>query len=242
MEYGWIVSLDGEIEAVLSNSALEVRPRAQRVPESMHGTLLGEIYGRMARWNDGGRHAELRRVVEGILTRWNDKDVERIARDAAARGEANEIAAYTVATLVGIREPEAALEWIRDFAAAVAAGANDAAIARGAAAAQSLAGALPPRGDADERANLLGFLFQSYAATARLIEIRLAGRTDAPVLLTRRYASEDVDICGTSIRKNDLVVVLLASQRFNFGAGPHACPGRDIAETIARVAVEALAQ
>ena len=62
---------------------------------------------------------------------------------------------------------------------AIAAGASDAAIERGVSAAQSLADALPPDGDADERANLLGFLFQSYAATARLIENRLAGRTEA---------------------------------------------------------------
>ena len=238
MEKGWIVSSDDEVEAVLTNPALEVRPRAEPVPKAMQGTPLGEIYERLVRWNDGDRHAELHRLVEGKLAQWQLEDVRRIASEATMRVPAQEVAAYAVAALVGIRDPERALPWIRDFAQAIAAGANDAAIERGVSAAQSLADALPPVGDADERANLLGFLFQSYAATARLIESKLAGRTDAPVLMTRRYAAKDVEICGSSIRKGDAIFVLLTSPRFHFGAGPHACPGRNIAETIADAAIE----
>ncbi|MGB8626548.1 MAG: hypothetical protein WCD03_10360, partial [Candidatus Cybelea sp.] len=242
MEHGWVVSADEEVEAVLSCAALEVRPPGERVPKPMQGTLLGEIFERLVRWNEGERHAELRRLVEEKLAQWPQKDIQRIARDAARRLPEQEIAAYTIASLVGIRDPERSLSSIRDFAQAVAAGADVAAIERGAAAAQSLGDALPLAGDADEKANLLGFLFQSYAATARLIENGLAGRTDAPVLTTRRYAAEDVDICGKSVRKGDAVFVLLTSPRFYFGAGPHACPGRDIAETIANAAIEVLAR
>lgn len=241
MEKGWIVSSDDEVEAVLTNPALEVRPRAEPVPKAMQGTPLGEIYERLVRWNDGERHAELRRLVEEKLAQWRLEDVRNVASEAAMRVTAPEVAAYTIATLVGIREPQLALPWILDFAQAIAAGASDAAIERGVSAAQSLADALPPDGDADERANLLGFLFQSYAATARLIENRLAGRTDAPVLITRRYAAEDVEICGKHLPKGDVVFVLLTSPPFHFGAGPHACPGRNIAETIAGAAIEVYA-
>ncbi len=242
MENGWVVSADHEVEAVLSCAALEVRPPGQRVPEPMQGTLLGEIFERLVRWNEGERHAELRRLVEDKLAGWQQTEIQRIARDAAGRLPEHEIAAYTIASLVGIRDPERSLSWIRDFAQAVAAGADAAAIERGAVAAESLVRVLPPVGDADERANLLGFLFQSYAATARLIENALTGRTDAPVLMTRRYAAEDVDICGKSVGKGDAVFVLLTSPRFHFGAGPHACPGRDIAETIANAAIEVRAR
>jgi hypothetical protein len=180
----------------------------------------------------------LRRLVEETLAQWQLEDVRNVASEAAMRVPAPEVAAFTIATLVGIREPQRALPWIRDFAQAIAAGASDAAIERGVSAAQSLADALPPVGDADERANLLGFLFQSYAATARLIENKLGGRTDAPVLMTRRYAAEDIEICGKHIPQGDVVFVLLTSPRFHFGAGPHGCPGRDIAETIADAAIE----
>ncbi|MGB6951757.1 MAG: hypothetical protein WBE15_07425, partial [Candidatus Cybelea sp.] len=117
---------------------------------------MGEIFERLVRWNEGERHAELRRLVEEKLAQWPQKDIQRIARDAARRLPEQEIAAYTIASLVGIRDPERSLSSVRNFAQAVAAGADAGAIERGAAAAQSLGDALPLAGDADEKANLLG--------------------------------------------------------------------------------------
>ncbi len=241
MEYAWIVSRDEEVEAVLASGALHTRP-AERVPKAMQGTRLGSIFERLVRMNDGDRHDALRRRVEERLAQWDLGKIARIAHEAASRLAPKDIAGYTVATVIGLREPQRALPWIRDFADAIAGGAGDEAISRGIAATQPLLDALPDAGDDDEIANTLGFLFQTYAATARLIDNVMSGRTDAPVVMTRRYAADDIEICGKSVRKGDAIVVLLTSPRFHFGAGRHACPGRRIAEVIANAAAAIIAQ
>lgn len=236
MEYAWIASKDDEVHAVLTSSAFNVRPADELVPKAMQGTPLGAVFERIVRMNDGERHAALRPRVESRLSSWSLDHVRDVAAQAAYRLAPQDVAGYTVATLVGLRDPLAALPWIRDFAAGIAAGASADAIARGAAAVAPLMDALPARDDLDDAANMLGLLFQTYAATARLLELTLAGRTDAPALMTRRYAIEDTNVCGTPIRKGDAVVVLLTSPAFHFGAGRHACPGQRIAQTIAQAA------
>jgi hypothetical protein len=69
-------------------------------------------------------------------------------------------------------------------------------------------------------ANRIGLLVQSCGATKALAANLAAGRTEAPVPATRRQAPD-----GT------VVEVGLADA--HFGAGPHACPGRDHAVAIA---------
>ncbi len=237
MEQAWVVTGEDEVEAVLRSDVLWARPLGERVPKAMQGTPLAAIFDRLVRMNDGERHTTLRNEVEDRLATWDPEQVAAIARDAALRVAPSDIAGYSVATLIGIREPERVLPAIRDFAGAIAAGANDEAVAKGSTATQALLDALPSGLDRDEAANRLGFLFQTYAATAELIENRLNARTDAPALLTRRYAAADLEMFGKHIRKGDAIVVLLTAPRFHFGAGRHACPGRQIAETIAGAAV-----
>jgi hypothetical protein len=167
--------------------------------------------------------------------------VRTIVQHAASQVPAQDVAGLTVATVIGLRDPLAALPWIRDFANAVAAGATQEQIARGSAAVEPLLSALPPCDDLDEAANTLGFLFQTYAATARLIDNMVHGRTDPPALLTRRYAIEDTMVGETAIKRDDAVIVLLTSPKFHFGAGRHACPGQQIAKTIADAAAPVVA-
>lgn len=236
MEYAWIASKDEEVHAVLTSAAFNVRPLEELVPNAMQGTPLGAVFERMVRMNDGARHAALRPRVEARLSAWSLDEVRTLAVQAAKRIPAQDVAGYAVATLIGLRDPQQALPWIRDFAAGIAPGASADAIARGAAAVAPLMDALPACDDLDEAANLLGLLFQTYAATARLIDITVAGRTDPPALMTRRYAIEDTQVCGTPIRKGEAVVVLLTSPAFHFGSGRHACPGQRIAQTIAQAA------
>lgn len=240
MEYAWIAAKDDEVRAVLHSDAFHTRPPDEIVPTAMQGTALAPIFERLVRMRDGKVHTQLRARVEERLSDWNLDEVREIAATSATCTAPQDVAGYTVATLLGIRDPHGALPWIRDFATAIAAGASDDAIARGALAVQPLIDALPPCDDADDLANTLGFLFQSYAATARLIENMLAGRTDAPAVLTRRYAVEDTVVCGTRVRKGDTVIVLLTSPAFHFGAGRHACPGERIARTIAQAAYEVI--
>ena len=86
-------------------------------------------------------------------------------------------------------------------------------------------------------------------------------RHDSPVQNTRRFASDTVRIGSNTIREGDAVLVVLAAanrdprvnpnpERFDaarqgrrmytFGLGAHACPGANLATTIAREGVSAL--
>jgi cytochrome P450 len=239
MEYAWIASRDEEVEAVLRSDAFVVRPPFEPVPSAMCGTQLGDVFSRLARMNDGTRHAALRARVEELLAGWDLDEVRRTAADAASRVPLQDVAGYTIATLIGMIDPLTALPWIRDFAGAIAGGASAEDIARGIVATDELIQRMRAELDADERANLLGLLFQAHAATARLIEAMMNGTQQPPVVLTRRWAVEDTDVCGTHVRKGEAVVVLLTSPRFHFGAGRHACPGERIARAIADAALAA---
>lgn len=138
-------------------------------------------------------------------------------------------------------------------------------------------------------ANAVGFLSQTYEATAGLIgntlvalasypELRTQVRNnpelldllvqevlryDPPVQNTRRFMLKDAAIGGQNLREGEPVLVALAAanrdpfanpdpERFNlfrtnrrafsFGFGRHACPGKALAEQIAKAAIEALLQ
>lgn len=107
-------------------------------------------------------------------------------------------------------------------------------------------------GVADERtAALISLLVQTYAATATLV--RAAASTDAetgeaavaqvlrtepPVPHTRRVAVVDTHVDGRPVEAGTIVRVDLGQAPF--GAGPHACPGADIAIAIAAAVVDAV--
>lgn len=119
-------------------------------------------------------------------------------------------------------------------------------------------------------ANAIGFLTQSYEATAGMIGntlLRLA-RTGVPpagelaalirqvqgddpsVQNTRRFVAEDTVVAGQPMRAGDVILVVLAAAShdptagerttFGFGDGRHACPGRGLATTIAEAGVARL--
>lgn len=138
-------------------------------------------------------------------------------------------------------------------------------------------------------ANLAGLMSQTCEATAGLLgssivawmrhaqareaALRLpallepwveeAGRHDAPVQNTRRFAAAPVQVCGTALQAGAVVLVLLAAANrdplanarpdefvlerparrvFGFGQGRHACPGQALAQTMATAALRVLLQ
>ncbi len=117
--------------------------------------------------------------------------------------------------------------------------------------------------EADLTANALGFLFQAYEATAGLIGnaiCRLTAETTnleqllldtlqqaSPAQNTRRFAHAACSIAGHEIDAGDPILIVLAAANldaatsdFSFGFGPHACPGRSLALTIARIGIAQL--
>ncbi|RUT66543.1 hypothetical protein CKG00_09200 [Morganella morganii] len=123
-------------------------------------------------------------------------------------------------------------------------------------------------------ANAIGFLSQTYDATAGLIGnallltqrypdqwqhgpadgfIKEAARYASPIQNTRRFATQDVTLCGHQIAPGDTVLLLLAAANrdpvrfpqpdafqparnptacYSFSGGRHRCPGTDIAQAI----------
>lgn len=155
---------------------------------------------------------------------------------------------------------------------------------------RALASNLETAGEDDPRtaaANAIGVLFQSHDATAGLIGNTIVAlgenpdvaadvrarpaslstvldevlRYDPPVQNTRRWAEEDGEIAGQSVRAGDAILVVLAAanrdpaanpephrfridrlgrRSFTLGPGAHACPGGTLAKSIAASALRTL--
>ena len=187
--------------------------------------------------------------------------------------------AQVMARLIGVPGPQLrqTTQWAHDFSAGIAAGASRDAVARAHAAAASLLAQGAAQGlGAAQAANRIALMQQSLDATAGLLGntvhllqrrpelgvqtvasadlmrelVAEVVRWDAPVQNTRRFAAQDLVLCGTSIREGEGLLLLLASanrdpalnpqpdrfelqrpQRLSltFGAGVHACPAEQIA-------------
>lgn len=198
--------------------------------------------------------------------------------------------AQVMACLLGVPAPQLwqTTQWAHDFSAGIAAGASLDAVARAHVAAAGLLaqGALLGL-DAVQAANRVALMQQSLDATAGLLgntvhllqqrpeikeQITASSdltrelvaevvRWDAPVQNTRRFATEDLPLCGASIRQGQGLLLVLASanrdpalnpqpecfklhrpQRRNltFGAGAHACPAEQVAIEIVAACVDTI--
>jgi cytochrome P450 len=210
---------------------------------------------------------------------------QEAARALVGRCDPNELLSAVpvraIALLLDIAPPQLqdTTQWVLHFVAGIAPGADAQAIA----AANEAAVALMAQGEAlgldpVRAANRIAFMQQALDATAGLIgnsllvlrrDGALAGnplrevvaevaRWDAPVQNTRRFAAQDLELGGQSIREGQGVLLLLASanrdpalnaepdrlwpgrpQRcsLGFGSGAHACPGEALAIAIAAAAL-----
>jgi hypothetical protein len=222
-------------------SACGVRPPAEPVPRTLVGTPAGALYAELVRFTDGQAHAARKHALPPL-------DLSHVA-DACAGG----LAGLPIRALAGRTD---VVPWVYDLARCFAH--PDDEEPRGSIAATRLLEVFPD-------ANTIGLLVQSSEATTDLIGNTLvalaAGRTesipdlvqwvvryDPPIHNTRRYAVADITIADQHIRAGETMLAVLAAANrdpaahapFTFGIGPHACPGAQIATTIATAAVEAL--
>jgi cytochrome P450 len=94
---------------------------------------------------------------------------------------------------------------------------------------------------------VVSLLYQNYDATAALLAATIVchhhgGARRGAVARTVRVASRDALVGGRRVRAGTTVKLDLEASGFEFGAGPHRCPGREIAQAIVDGAVGALAE
>lgn len=280
----WVASDAAAVRAVLTSSALRVRPAAEPVPAGIAGTPAGEVFGSLVRMTDGALQRRLKEVVADALGR---VDTARAADLAGERTRAYlkdgrrpfeelmfAVPAQVVAALCGLdggADAEAA-RLIGDFVQCIPASATPEQQRAAALAAGRLQELLGPgiergadgtgllaelvrtarRADWPETAPLLanavGFLSQTYDATAGLIGntllalaregqrptapdafVREVVRHDAPIQNTRRFAAEPFRYGGAEVAPGEQVLVVLAAANRDPAANPdpHAfLPGR----------------
>lgn len=115
----WVVANATIVTEVLANEACLVRPPSEPVPQPLAGTLLGDMFGRLARWTDGPRHARVRTAIDRTLDtlspaalvrraeHWATHLAERL-RDAPASTLqlAHRLPCYVIADWLGIPEAD----------------------------------------------------------------------------------------------------------------------------------------
>lgn len=230
-----------DVEAVLS-SPLFTPPAA---PETITGHLA-TLRSEMARFSDGTTHAARRADVEESITRLNDAAVRTDAQRRAAgvldgvRVDAVAdlgfvIPTQTLATALGV--PAEDLNALRSDVTAVvevigrqmpaSAEANNAAGRLLQRFAEHPSGPVAP----------ISLLYQNHDATAALLgSVVLAShegtKRRSALARTVRVATATEIIADTRIDAGTTVELDLESSGYEFGVGPHHCPGRVLAQEI----------
>jgi cytochrome P450 len=209
----------------------------------------------MARFSHGAIHRHRREAVTDLI---NGFDLAMIESSAATRTErrftssridgvssiADIVPTEVLALALGVTESE--VGWIVEDTRHIAA---------------AIGQQLPPSPGSDRAVNRLrrlfshhsaGFvavvslLYQNYNATSSLIAEHLlaegAGRVRrSAISSTVRIASRATRVNDTEIAADATVVIDLESAGLEFGYGPHECPGRRLAESIASGVLRPLA-
>lgn len=247
------VSSPAAVEAVLCSSSF-APPQA---PTNLHEGPTLRLRRQMARFRPADTHANARRAVDELVAEIADHPFARDAADlvestidrARSKSTGSVEAITDLALVVPVEVMALALGVAGTDTAAVR---NDVrvvaeVIGRGAEsttevddAVRRLEARFAPAETNDRAADTaatLSLLYQTHDATAALFaETLLADRTDrlrrSALSATVRVALERTTIDGHDVAPGDEVRLDLESSGLEFGAGPHHCPGRAIAEAI----------
>ena len=213
----WVAAHPVLVRHIMTHPDCRVRPPHEPVPTRLAGPA-GDVFGALARMNDGEAHAARRSAVDHVLAAWTSDSVAHRARKVATMlaargiGTAAQLNAFvltmpvcTTASLLGCADadlPQVA-QWTAGFAACLGPLATAPQIVTAHGAAQALLAALQAvpgaRHDAMLCANLLGLLSQTYEATAGLLGNCVAGllRGAAPAGLVTATLHADPAIHNT---------------------------------------------
>lgn len=253
----WVASGADAVTAVLTNSHCKVRLIAEPVPKALAGSAAGEIFGRLVRMNDGDTHKQTKSVVRNSLSSIPFHRINQQAESFAQKLSAmqqNEfiftLPVYSVASVLGFGEEKLPIikTCVGDLVASFSPLADEAKLSVGIAAAEKLltmfdenecVARMEQNGveAATAKANAIGFLTQTYEATAGLIGNTLVAlareaalrkqivsepatlsnfideviRNDPPVQNTRRFVHADTEICGQRLKAGDAILVVIAA-------------------------------
>lgn len=208
------------------------------------------LRGRMARFSGPDHHAERRASVDAVIARIDASGAERVAVTVTSRLVATGAPHEAVVRRAPSATMLALLELPLDAAAAVddiesvvrVIGRGEAADVTADAATERLLAAVPAGVDPIAAVSLL---YQNFDATAALLRNTLAARAagsspEPAVRVTKRVATAPSELGRTTLSADDEVVLEIGAVGLPFGFGPHACPGRDLAEAIVRGVIAAL--
>ncbi|MDW3215825.1 MAG: hypothetical protein R8G01_17645 [Ilumatobacteraceae bacterium] len=204
----------------------------------------------MARFSGPGEHPQRRALVDAVIAGLDVDDAERLAHATALERlrtgtvtHADLATTIPTATLIELLAlPVDAESATRDVEAIVRViGRGEAADDSADAATERLLAAVP---DPSVAVAVVSLLYQSFDATAALVATTLAARStgatpEPAVRATRRVATAPTDVGRHRLETGDEVVLEIGPAGLPFGAGPHACPGRELAEAIVRGIVAA---
>lgn len=110
-----------EVIEILLNPLLEVRPLGNQVPELFQGLLIGELFSKLIRMNEGDYHRLLKLDIKLALMTFSQADIEKTVREViistnlkveSAETLTIAIASYpvlVVAALIGMKIDDSAL-------------------------------------------------------------------------------------------------------------------------------------
>jgi len=240
----WVASSAWAVESVLGNPSLRVRPVAEPVPNHMEDTNVGEIFAQLVRMNEGDFHQRLRHDLIALTDSFDLRRIHSIDVDCDVDplySMMYRLPVLAVVSLLGVnaRDPSSVADATETFARAMAPGSTREDVLRAIPAVDALNAQFVSRFPDDEmRANAVGLVFQTHAATAGLVGntlVHLAAiprasrdatlhdadkleefvteiaRVDSPVANTRRFAAADARIGEAVVHEGESVLVLLAA-------------------------------
>ena len=264
----WVASSAKVITAILEHPDCRVRPISEPIPKTLLGSSAADIFGHLVRMNDGTLHCPLKKSVNATFDGLAPSTMTRVAQFWVAKlfqTEAQlmlEYPAFVVGDLLGL--PHDSLEkmaiLIADFVRCIAPNCPPEQLEQGKLAATQLfeifeataqTGLLADLTAQTKHfglensklvtANAIGFLSQTFDATAGLIGNTLLALARDPALLdqpladviqevvrfdpsvqnTRRFVSEDCIIAGQSMKAGDVILVVLAAANHDKSVNPN---------------------